>query len=284
MNKLILTFIVSLLSLVAVQAQISLQIKPAKQKYIPGENAILLVTITNESGRALSFKNKGKTPWLSIQAVANAGTELSQIGRLEPQELTLKSGEARTTRINVGSIYDLAFDGMYRVTASLLSPIDGQFYSSQSTMIVVQNGYVHWKKQVGIPAGFPRAGATCRYSVQTMPTNGKTYIYARLDDVELGRIIRSICLGPYINFGKPYANTDKMNRLHVLHLCTADTYCLTIVDPGGKIYPRKFFKRSDEVSADLVKTKDGEVHVRGGIPFDPYAKKDIIPDGADISL
>lgn len=283
MRTALLGLFMTLITLICAEAQLTVQVTPVRKDILPGEPAMVNIVIHNSSGHTLKFANQGKTPWLSLH-VTQGNTELSNIGRLMPAAIVLKAGESTNTQINAASLYDLTRDGMYRVYVSIISPYDGKTYTSQNPAINVRTGKSLWSTKVGIPPGMPNAGMTCKYSLQSTTENGQSFLYIRTDEVETLRILNTMRLGKYLNFATPIAKVDNKNQLHVLFLHTSDHYAHIVVNTSGKLVKQALFTRSDEMKAGLSRDRNGNILVHGAIPYDPKAKKDVIPGMGDMAF
>lgn len=281
MKKYICLLLLFVGSLLGLHAQIGLSVKADRTDLIPGEPVEITVRITNRTGQTLNLQNVGKMPWLSLNAVANNDTELSQTRTLNLPPLKLEPGKSTASKIMVSQLYDLTKEGTYKIYAVVHSASDSANYMSNKAYLTVRGGVSMWSQIVGIPKGMPGAGGSARYSLLSMSTKKGTDLYVKIDDVSSGRIIRCARLGAWERFSKPLARIDATNRLHVLFLNTASIYAHSSVDVAGRFAKNLFYKRLDSTSPNFVTDGSGKISVTGALPYDPYAKKEPIRSGGE---
>ncbi len=191
MKKVLAVLLVTVCSLLCVQAQIGLRVKPIKRDLIPGEPVLVEVTISNQTGRELNLQNVGTTPWITVNVVKDERTELPQMRVLNMPPLKLAPGKETSARIEVSQLYDLTTEGMYRAYVSVFHSNDGQNYLSNKAFLNIRGGISMWSQNVGAPDG---KGAY-RYSLLSMTTNTGNELYAKLEDARTGRVLRCAKLG-----------------------------------------------------------------------------------------
>ena len=102
------------------------------------------------------------------------------------------------------------------------------------------------------------------YSLLKFYEDPNVGLYLRVEVPEKNQVYPSRRLGAYLPLGKPTAEFDPQNNLHLLYAISAGTYRLTVVNPDGQTLREE--TRQQGVDKPVLQRKpDGEVSVQGGI-------------------
>jgi len=80
-------------------------------------------------------------------------------------------------------------------------------------------------------------------------------------------------LGPYLPLGKPKAEFDSENHLHLLYATAAGVYRITVVNADGNLL-REESRQQGVDTPDLKSNEAGEVHIQGGTVMLPSSLRD----------
>jgi hypothetical protein len=87
-------------------------------------------------------------------------------------------------------------------------------------------------------------------------------LYFRLTD-ERGRTLRVFPLARMVDFGRPSAQIDAANNLHVLFQTGARSFTYNILDPNGALLARQCHEYT-QTRPSLRLGDDGQISVGGG--------------------
>ena len=102
------------------------------------------------------------------------------------------------------------------------------------------------------------------YSLLKFYEDPNVGLYLRVEVPGKNLVYPSRRLGAYLPLGKPAAEFDPQNNLHLLYAVAAGTHRLSVVNPDGQILREETRTQGTEKPI-LQKRPDGEVSVQGGI-------------------
>ncbi len=256
-------------------AQLSVQVKPIRDQYLKHEPVMAVVTITNRSGRPLSFvsRTEGRLAhsWLDFSMRNTRGEEMVKMTRKVFRKAVIPAGQSVARRVNLGSMFDLSKVGNYAFTAHVRQPgVEDSGFVSNSGHVTVGNGSVMFQQSFGVPKSpVPKR----EYRVLTFNDGKKISIYSQVMDMGTGRALSTTRLSEYLPFVRPQQAIDRQNHLHVLYLAKPQIYVHVSISPSGVLGKVKYFKRVRTGAARLVTFTDGKVKVAGALPYDPEKEK-----------
>ena len=271
MMKAFTTFCLLSLSTLVGSGQVSLSMKMDRKQYLEHEPVSAVVTITNRSGRELTFTSRldGRIAhsWLDFSMRNSSGRPVTKLHHKVFKKAVIPAGRSMSRRVYLNGIFSVAKTGNYSVTAQVRQPgIDETAYGSNSAHFTVGGGSVLHQ----VPFGVPDSPATKReYKVISFNDGRRTSIYAQVMNTMTGQSISTLRLSEYLTFIKPQIALDRENRMHVLYLGTPEVFVETTVNQDGQLIETNYFKRAGGRKPRFVAFSDGKVVVSGAIPFDP---------------
>lgn len=252
-------------------AQVSVSLKVDRRQYLAHEPVTAVVTITNRSGRELSFVSRAEGTiahsWLDFSIRDASRRGLQKRHNKVFQKAVIPAGRSMSRRVNLSGMFNLTKVNNYAVTAHVRQPgIDEENYNSNSGHFTVGGGNKIYSQPFGVPnTAFPKR----EYNVVTFNDGKKTSIYAQVMDKNSGASISTFRLSEYLSFVKPHMALDGKNQLNVLYLANPEVFVHATVNQDGKHIGTKYFKRASGRKPRFVAFSDGKIAVSGAIPFDP---------------
>ncbi|MFT6179791.1 MAG: hypothetical protein ACJAQT_002988 [Akkermansiaceae bacterium] len=277
--KTILTFCILALSTALVSAQVSVDIKVDRSQYLAHEPVTAVVTITNRSGRALSFVSKAEGSiahsWLDFSMRDSGGRGMQKRNNKVFQKAMIPAGRSMARRVNLSSMFNVSRVSNYAVTAHVSQPgLDDTTYTSNSGHLTVGGGNTIYSQ----PFGVPKSRSSKReYNVITFNDGSKTSIYAQVMDSTTGYALSTFRLSEYLSFVAPQTALDGKNQLHILYLANPEIFVHATVNQDGAHTGTKYFKRVGGRQPRFVPFADGEVAVSGAVPYDPKKEAEKAP-------
>ncbi len=265
------------------QFEVSLQLD--KRNYVEHENIKATVTIQNYAGADVVLAGPGETGWISFDVTdISIGTQPRPIGvrgALDVPPRVLAAGERFTTNITLNRFYPLNQFGSYAIKCSIYYAGSGEFYDSNRVTLQVQDANKFWEKAVGVPPGYPDAGAIRRYELLRYREQRQAMLYVRVRDERSQQVHATFPLGNLIEHESPQVTTDYTNRMHVLFLTAPRVYVHAIVNPDGSVGAIHLHEDNGGARPTLTQTNTQEVAVRGGADYIPPRPGDPIDGDAD---
>jgi len=252
-------------------AQVSVKIKMDRSQYLAHEPVTAVVTITNRSGRELSFASKAEGSiahsWLDFSMRDAAGRGMSKRHNKVFQKAVIPAGRSMSRRVNLSGIFTVSRVSNYAVTAHVSQPgLDDTSYTSNSGHFTVGSGNTIYQQ----PYGVPKSSAPKReYKVVTFNDGRRTSIYAQVMNVDTGFALSTFRLSEFLSFVDPQMALDGKNQLHVLYLATPEIFVHATVNQDGGHSGTEYFKRVGGRQPRFVSFSDGKIAISGAVPYDP---------------
>ncbi len=266
-----LILILTALSSVMALAQVSVKLTVDRKQYLAHEPVTAVVTITNRSGRELSYVSQARgriaRSWLDFSARDGQGRGLPKLNHRVFQKAVIPAGRSLSRRVNLSSIFGLSRPGNFAVTAHVTNPgTEDTSYTSNSGHFTVSTGSTIYTQQIGVPN--TRAPKRT-YNVITFNDGKRTSIYAQVMNTVSKRSISTLRLSEYLYLYKPQMTLDGKNNLHVLYLANPDIFVHATITPDGAHTGTQYFKRTNARGPRFVAFQNGKIGVRGASPYDP---------------
>jgi hypothetical protein len=253
-------------SLAGVFAQITVEVVPAQDQYLPDEALSMAVRITNLSGQTLNLG--ADNSWLKFSVESKDDFIVSKLGDVPVQgDFVLASSKVAIKRVDLAPYYSLTRAGHYLVTATLQIPgWDKQFTSDPATFDII-DGAKLWEQDFGVPpaAGAPGGEPEVRkYILQQANYLKHLRLYVRVSDASDTRVFRVQELGNMVSFSQPEEQLDKASNLHVLWQTGARGFAYRIVTPDANVIVRQTYDYTD-TRPKLRMDEAGQIVVVGGM-------------------
>ena len=253
----------------AAQAQLSTSLRLNKKQYLAGEPVVAVVTITNHSGRQLTFASDGRTQWLDFLIKDRLGEPVTSKGREIFGKMTIRAGESMAREVDLSRYFQIGEPGNYSVAAMVHTPGgNGEGSSTNRVMFNQSPGVRYWSQKVGIPG---KSGQTREFRVLNFSGDEKAQIYAQVIDDRTGQNVRTFLLGDVLMLRKPLVTVDRQQRMHVMFLATPTMWVHYQIDTDAKVVNRQIHQRGSQGDPQLITFADGTVRVANSIPYDPKA-------------
>lgn len=237
-------------------AQLDLRLETPKSSYLQYAPIPVLVCLKNLGAQELVLEEKDGSPWLEMIVQSIDGLLLKPDRPLHPPGLSLKPGEARNLQLDLAPHFLVREPGAYRVRASVRLP-SGQTLLTEALPFLVGRGEVIWSMPRG--QGMERRV----FSLLKFYEDPNVGLYLRVEVPEKNQVFPSRRLGPFLPLGRPTAEFDSENHLHLLYTVAPGQHRLTVVSEDGNLL-REENRQETLEKPRLRKSPDGLVDIEGG--------------------
>lgn len=264
---------------VALQAQISVDLKIDRRSFMAYEPVLATISITNLSGRDIVLQDTESERWLSFQIQTGGDQPVAPRNRdyhLSP--LPIASGESLKRQIDLVALYPITDYGLYRIKASVYFADSATYHSSAPIPIEVSEGKLIWSQTVGQPAG--SEGGLRDLSLLTFRRPTHNYLYAKVESREKATVYATHCLGKLITGTQPQVLLDSFNQLNVLHVGGPKAYLHTVVGLDGQLLSQEVYYAT-KTRPEMRRGPAGEIAIFGGRKEQPSEASGDVPKISD---
>lgn len=237
-------------------SQLDLRLETPKSSYLQYAPIPVTVLLRNLGGQDLVLEEAGGQPWLELIVQSMDGLLLKTDRPFAPPPLTLRAGESRSLPVDLAPLFLIRETGGYRVRASVRSP-SGETLLTEPLPFLIGRGEVIWS----LPRGEGRDRRI--FSLVKFYEDPNLGLYLRVEVPEQNLVFPCRRLGAHLPFGKPAAEFDSENHLHLLYAVASGQYRLTVVNMDGNLL-REELRQETLAKPKLRKSPDGLVDVEGG--------------------
>ena len=257
----------TLWSLASAPAQVSVEVVPEQQQFMPGEAMPVAVHIINRSGQTLHL---GTDPlWLTFDVesadsfIVLKNSEVPVLGAFD-----LESSQMATKHVDLQPYFVVTKTGRYTVTATVRIKEWNQAITSALQTFDIIHGATLWSQDFGVPApaGVTNAAPVVRcYSLEEANyLRSQLRLYVQVSDESGGQIFKTTAIGPLVSFSQPEVELDRSNNLDVLYQSGARLFRFSVVNPQGNIVDEQLYDFFN-TRPRLVVNDRGDVGVVGGV-------------------
>jgi hypothetical protein len=247
-------------------AQIDLSLETPQASYLQFSPIPFTIKIKNLGAGELRLAETQGKPWLEMVVQSRDGQLIAPEKMLLPPEKTLRSGQSTSISVDLAPHYLIRDTGGYRARASVRLP-SGETLMTDSLDFLIGRGEVIWT----VPRG---DGEERRiYSLLKFYEDPNVGLYLRVEVPKKNQVYPSRRLGAFLPLGKPVAEFDPQNNLHLLYAVAAGKYRLTVVNPDGQIL-REETRQAGVDKPVLTKHTDGDVSIQGGVVQQPSSLRE----------
>jgi hypothetical protein len=264
-----------------VSAQVTVELTPEQEQFLPAESLPVAVRITNRSGQNLRL-GKGED-WLTFSVESRDNHVVPRTGDVPVEgEFVLESSRVVTLRVDLAPYFLLTRSGRYSVIATMQIKDWNQEIRSQPKSFDIIEGSRLWEQDIGLPDS--ASGTNTTPEVRKFILQQANYLrsqlrlYVRLTDASGARTFRVFPIGPMVSFSRPEPQVDKFSNMHLLYQDGPHSYSYTVINPDGEMIARRTYEYVDK-RPRLAPDAEGKVLVTGGVRR-PTAK-DIPPSKPD---
>jgi hypothetical protein len=247
--------------------QVTVNVAPNQDQYLPGESVVMAVRIANHSGQTLHLG--AEDDWLTFMVEGQGGRMVPQLGEVAVRgPFDLESSGVATKRVDLAPCFPMLERGRYTVTAVLkIKGWNTQITSRASAFDVIEGANL-WEQEFGLPLAGGAANASPeirRYSLrQANYLRGEIRLYLRVTDQSGTRPVRVVRVGSMLSFSRPEHSIDKLSNLHLLYQNAPHAFSYTVYNPDGELIQRQ---THDYVTTRprLQTSPDGNLEVVGGV-------------------
>ena len=239
-----------------VSAQLDLRLETPKSSYLQYAPIPITVKIKNLGAESLDLGASQEAPWLEMIVQSIDGLLIRADQPLAPPKLVLQPGETRDLALDLAPHFLVREPGGYRVRASARLP-SGQTLLTEPMTFLVGKGEVVWTTVRG-------EGPDRRiYSLLKFYEDPNVGLYLRVEVPGQNQVFPARRLGPFLPLGKPAAEFDSKNHLHLLYAVAPGQHRITVVNQDGKLLREENRQETTE-KPRLRSSPDGLVDVEGG--------------------
>ncbi len=260
------------------RAQVTVEVALEQDSYLPQEQCMAEIRITNFSGRTLRFGPGSE--WFDLTVESYDGYFVERLAVVPPAEpLDIPNASRGIRRVDLAPAFDLSKPGRYFVIASVQVAELNREITSARDAFNIMSGVRLWDQSFGVPGGDPGKPPEVRhYTLLQTNDRKRLALYVRVSKEQEARVIRVFPLGRLLSFSKPEAQVDRLAKLHVLFQTGAKQYTYCVVAYDGTLAVRQTYQISD-THPGLRLVEGGEIKVVGG--FRLKSSYDIPPPADD---
>ncbi len=251
-------------------AQIELSVQLNRPIYMQHEPVFALVTLRNDTGRALLF---GKNPRLQGFILFELRDSRGRLATKMPKReisvdgLVIGPGEVKSMVIPLNLYYDIDAPGTYRVHAYVSHNMLKNEYRSTDQPFVVTRGAELWRKTVGVPdlSGKNPENITSErtYSIRILSEARRQFYYLVVENES--RVFGVVRIGEAVGNQKLRMEIDMLSRIHLLIPLSSRIFHYLSFGLDGSNTINSFHKTSGTIPMLYRDDKTGLVTLKGGV-------------------
>jgi hypothetical protein len=250
------------------------QLLGERMQFLPQEPMMLLVRVYNYSGETLVL---GQRPdWISFnvepvasKAIVRQTSDPDVVGAFE-----LETGMMATKRVNLTPHFELNQSGRYKVTAVVNFGRAGEM-TSEPLMVDIVSGTLVWEREFGVPSTTGQAPEVRKYQLLQARQADAQQLYIKVTDAYGSKTFGLNHLGQLVVKPQSEQQTDRNNRLHVLHQSGRSSFTYSMVDYDGRVLLRQRYDygetRPKLTATDVLVT--GGTRTKSVWDIDPLAEE-----------
>ena len=254
-------------SVVALRAQVTVEVRLEQDQFLPGETLTAAVRVTNRSGRTLRLGED--EDWLSFSVESLEGRVVPHTGEAPVAgAFELETSKVATKRVDLAPYFALTEQGRYSIVATVKIKEWEHLINSSPKNFYIIEGAKLWEQTFGLPQARlndTNAPEVRRYILQQANyLKGQIRLYLRLTDGTGAKALRVFPIGQLVSFSRPDPQVDRLSNLHVLYANGPHSYSYTLFDPDGELLRREIY---DYVGSRprLQPDEEGNIKVVGGV-------------------
>lgn len=267
LSSLLRSFVLLCLLGLQAAAQIQVRAEMPRRHWVKGEAIVVNVTITNHSGRTLTFNNVGDRSWLELRVTDDRGQDIlpARGGLYRPAQVI--NGRSITKQINVSGQFNMHRLGRVGIGVSVALPESPETaYVSNRVFAEIHEGTIVHRRRVGLPSD---PDVVREFRTIQLNETGRVQVYAQVFDITRQLSVRTTYLGESLNFQAPKAGLDGKTNYHILFQNNPSFFTHVTFDSDGKLLAQSQHKRVGAAVPKLVSEASGRIVVLGGAPYDP---------------
>ena len=255
MNKISHLILFILLCSLCCFAQIGMNLKAEKERYLRYEPIDLTLTLRNYSGNTLIFGKSGSDGTEQgrlafIIKMQDGSTVVPMAGHINPLEgMVFAPGETKELVLTINKYYNMQKDAFYKVTAYVDHKRMSKAFVSNAVSFEVREGILITSKVIGLPtAGDDEMIKSINASLMRF-NDGQDDVYClRIEDDKT--VFGTFRIGPCITGSTPQLDADEASAIHVLVQVRPRLYCYSvysIIGGEAKLRQQRYYKPDNGV-------------------------------------
>ena len=250
-----------------VSAQVTVELLPEQEQFLPAESLPVAVRITNRSGQSLRL---GKAEdWLTFSVESVDSHVVPKTGDVPVAgEFVVESSRVVTLHVDLAPYFVTPRAGRYRVVATVHIPEWGADVVSPPLEFDVIDGAQLWSHDFGLPVP---AGVTNQLPVvrkyileEANYLRNQLRMYVLVSDQSGARVFKVSAIGQMVSFSRPEAELDRASNLHVIYQSGAQSFIYSVVNPDGNITKQEIYDYLG-TRPRLAVNAAGDIVVKGGV-------------------
>ncbi len=253
-------------------AQLAMELKLDKKKYIQYEQIRATLIISNQSAHPIVFgeneKLKGEIRF-EIERLDMENPKLLSTSSCKIEDKLLKAGEQESFFIPLSKYFQLNEEGKYKVKAIVSHARLTKEYESNEVEFSIVHGNVVWSTTVGLPSVSEedKRGEKIEnreYSIISYHDGADKLYCLKVQDASY--IYGLARLGFDIGTRQPEHMIDRLSKVHILLQAGPDIFSYFIYDVDCKLEEKAAYKRLEGNVIKLFKDeRTGRISVAGGV-------------------
>ena len=236
-------------------AQIGMNLKAEKERYLRYEPIELKLLLRNYSGNTLIFgKGEGTGEIqgrLAFMVKMHDGSTVPPVsGAINPLEgMVFAPGETKELTITINQFYNLQKDDFYKVTAYVDHKRMTKAFVSNDVSFEVREGILIKSKVIGLPTESDNDMIKSINASLMRFNDGHDDVYClRIEDEKT--VFGTFRIGPCITGSVPQLDADEASAIHVLVQVRPRLYCYSvysIIGGEAKLRQQRYYKPDNGV-------------------------------------
>lgn len=236
-------------------AQIGMNLKAEKGRYLRYEPIELTLTLRNYSGNTLVFGSgkdgdsmQGRLVFLVKKRDGTAAGSMSPA--INPLEgMVFAPGDTKELVITINKYFNLYKDDFYSVTAYVDHKRMPKAFVSNTVYFDVRDGIAIKSKYIGLPAMNDNDMIKSITATLLRFNDGENDVYClRIEDEK--KVYGTFRIGPFIGGSVPQLDADEASAIHVLVQIRPRLYCYSvysIIGGEAKLRQQRYYKPDNGV-------------------------------------
>lgn len=245
----------------AVWAQMDIRLETPKSSYLQYAPLPFTLQLRNLGAQPVRLEESNGQPWLELIVQSNDGLLIKPDRPFSPPSMTLASGQTQSLPLDLAPHFLVREVGGYKARASIRME-SGETLLTEPLPFLIGRGEVIWT----IPRGEGKERRI--FSLVKFYEDPNVGLYLRVEVPEQNLVYPSRRLGPFLPLGKPTAEFDSKNHLHLLYAVAPGQVRITVVSQDGQVL-REENRQETVTKPRLRRSPDGLVDVDGGVVILP---------------
>ncbi len=240
--------------------QVGLDVKMARQQFIPHEAVNLSIQLTNITGSPLSLYGDPQRSWLNIYITNERGEKVLPYNQLDFGRTEIPTGNTVAKPVDLNAYFPIYRLGSYSAHVVVVLP-SGEAFQSRSITFNTTYGRTVFESRIGL-------GEKARdFRLISFAPGNDNYLYFQAEMVKEQQVALTYPISRMLSSKKVEALFDQKSNLNVLFLAAPNRYRHIIIDTRGQVINQEIYTRSPSGQPRLIGFANGDVKIAGGLAF-----------------